>query len=86
MSTNTSEEAPTGAKSNTIVVAIIVPSVLVILLLTLIIMSVPMLVPRKTLCISKLTIGIAVGALFSHDASVMNLNTKRSAGKRDKTN
>jgi len=34
---------------------------------------------------SKLTIGTAAGASFSHDASAMNLLTKRSAGRRGKT-
>jgi flagellar basal body-associated protein FliL len=86
MSTNTDGEAPTGAKSGTIVIAIIVPSVLIILLLTLIIMSVSMLLSQKTLCMSKLTAGIVAEAFSSHDAFETNLNTKKSAGRRGKTN
>jgi flagellar basal body-associated protein FliL len=80
MSNNTEEDAPTGAKSGIIIIVIIVPSVLIILLLTLVIMSVSMLVSQETLCMSKLSLGIAAGAF------AMNLNTKRSAGRRDRTN
>jgi flagellar basal body-associated protein FliL len=84
-SNNTEEEAPTGAKSGTIVVAIVVPSVLIILLLGLIIMSVATLVGYRALSMSKLTMGTAAGAPFSDHVAAPNLVAKRSAGKRDKT-